>query len=222
MAKPFRPEPKFFLDYEQYALGLDVLRGAVLLRRRTRACAARRARATSSRRSPPDRIVAMLPDATIVVVRPRPGAAGGVELPLQRASTAARTCRSPTRSARGVRRPPVGPRRASPCRRSTYLRRGRYVDYLERFAASRLAREQLHVVSSRSSSPIHAVVADAATSGSASTRRSGPTGLGTVVNATDGDDQSSSPTLEGWLRDYFREPDRRLAAFLGRRLPWPA
>ena len=49
-----------------------------------------------------------------------------------------------------------------------------------------------------------------------------PVGCGTAVNATDDLGDPLDADLEARLRDYFREPNRRLAAFLGRPLPWPS
>ena len=103
-----------------------------------------------------------------------------------------------------------------------YLARGRYVDYLERFTAH-VARDRLHVLVFEELVRDPAVVAGLY-------RRLGvdpafrPPALGTVVNAATAEDadERPEPGLEAWMRDYFREPNARLSAFLDRPLPWPA
>jgi hypothetical protein len=99
-----------------------------------------------------------------------------------------------------------------------YLVRGRYVDYLERLAAH-VARDRMQVlVFEELVSDPSVVAALYERLGVDPTFR--PAGVGTGVNAAD-DVDVPEPDLEAWMREYFREPNERLEAFLGRPLPWP-
>ena len=223
MAKPVRPEPKFFLDYDRYALGLDHVRGAAVLRRRPAGARARREEHELHRvggRGATHRGDAAGRAGRRDRARPRPARA--VQLPLQRA--ARRRVARPGR--RRCNRGRAGDRSWDPEQFSVspfdYLARGRYVEYLERFAAPCRAASSCTCSCSRSWWPT-ATSSRGSTSGSASIPTFAPSGLGTAVNesADDLGDARSRPSSRRWLRDYFREPNRRLAEYLGRPLPWP-
>jgi hypothetical protein len=218
MAKPIRPEPKFFLDYDRYALGRDAYESQLFSDSDARV---RGEKSTSYIESEvaARRIAAMLPDAAVIVVLRDPvhrarsnyafSAHNGVEdLPVAEALH---------RAADGDR--PWDRERFS-VSPFDYLARGRYVEYLERFTAH-VPRERLHVL------VFEELVADAgviatlyAELGVDAAFR--PAGLGTAVNAAADLGDPLDAELEAWMRGYFRAPNEQLAAFLGRALPWPA
>ncbi len=215
MAKPFRPEPKFFLDDARYARGLACYEAEFFTDGGARV---RGEKSTSYIESEPAviRIGALLPDAPIVVVVRDPvdravsnhrfsTEHGAEHLPLTEGLRAAAGDRDWDRSASSV----------SPF---AYLARGRYADYLER-VARHIPRAQLQVL------VFEELVADPGVL-AALFERLGvdpafrPAGLGAGANASAGDGALDADT-ESWLREYFAEPNRRLATFLGRELPWP-
>lgn len=217
MAKPLRPEPKFFLDDDQYALGLDYYESHFFSDATARV---RGEKSTSYIESEvaAQRISVTLPDALIVVV---------VRDPVRRAVSNYRfTVEHGIEDlppADALRRAASGDRPWDRTRFSVspfdYLARGRYVDYLERFAAH-VARDQMRVLL------FEELVADPSVVASLYERLGvdptvRPSGLGTAVNAANAPDELLEPELETWLRDYFHEPNRRLEEFLERRLPWP-
>ena len=215
MAKPLRPEPKFFLDYDQYARGVEYYESQFFSEPGVRV---RGEKSTSYIESEVAmrRIHAMLPDAVVVVVLRDPveravsnyrfTAQSGVEdLSLADALHAAAGDRPWDRSRFSV----------SPF---DYLARGRYVDYLDRLVCH-VPREQLSVVL------FEELVANTGVT-AALYERLGvdpsfrPPGLGLTANASSANDQPIEPALEAWLRDYFLAPNRQLEQFLGRGLPW--
>lgn len=216
MAKPLRPEPKFFLDDEQYARGLAYYESRFFTESGPRV---RGEKSTSyiESEAAAERIVSMIPNATIVVLLRDPVRRavsnyrfsvehGSEDLPLAEALRASVSGERPWDATRFS----VSPH--------AYLPRGRYIDYLERFARH-ASSDQLHVVFFEELvAGRRGVAACYDRLGVDPTFR--PDALGSVVNATDGDDSVVEPAFAGWMRDYFRESDRRLAAFLGRRLPW--
>ena len=215
MAKPLRPEPKFFLDYEQFAQGADYYEAQYFSDADVRV---RGEKSTSyiEHDVAVRRIVALFPAATIVAVVRDPVAravsnhylstAEGVEtLPLVDALRAADAGNRPWDRARFS----VSP--------FAYLARSCYADALER-VARRVPREQLHVL------VFEELVADPSVL-AALYERLGvdpgfrPPGVGAPVNVSP-DPGELDPETEAWLRAYFAEPNRRLEEFLGRSLPW--
>jgi len=216
MAKPVRPEPKFFLDDERYARGLSYYESEYFSEPATRV---RGEKSTSYVESEvaAQRIKAMLPGALVVVVVRDPVAraasnyrfsvqAGNEDLPLDEALRASADETRPWDTERFS----VSPH--------AYLPRGRYADYLERFSRH-VPRDQIHVVVFEELVADGAVIADLYS-------RLGvdagfvPARLGVAANATEPDDERLDPGLAAWLREYYREPNARLATFLGRALPW--
>src|SRR3954470_9181704 len=143
MAKPLRPEPKFFLDYDRYSLGLDAYDAQLFSDAGARV---RGEKSTSYIESEvaARRLAAMLPAAPVIVV---------VRDPVRRALSNYRF--SVQHGAEGLapadafEQAVAGDRPWDPARFSVspfeYLARGRYVEYLERFAVH-VAREQMHVL----------------------------------------------------------------------------
>jgi len=217
MAKPLRPEPKFFLDYDQYSLGLDAYDAKYFSDAGSRV---RGEKSTSYIESEvaARRISAMLPDALIVVVvrDPVARAMSNYQFTRQHGIEDLDPSDALHRAASGDR---VWDRTRFSVSPFAYLARGRYVDYLERFTAH-FARDQIHVL------VFEELVADPSVIGGLYERLSvdrafRPLRLGTPVNAALKADEVPEPALETWMRDYFREPNRQLEQFLGRPLPWP-
>jgi Sulfotransferase domain len=218
MAKPLRPEPKFFLDYDRYALGLDAYESQLFSDARTRV---RGEKSTSYIESDvaARRIAAMLPDAPVIAV---------VRDPVRRAMSnylfSVKHGVEDLGPAEAIHGAATGDRGWDHTRFSVspfdYLARGRYIDYLERFAAH-VARDRMHVLVFEELVSDSTVVAnlyehlgvDAAFR---------PLGIGTAVNAADDAGKPPEPDLETWMREYFRESNERLEKFLDRSLPWPA
>ena len=218
MAKPLRPEPKFFLDEAACARGLEFYEELFFTDPRSRV---RGEKSTSYLESElvAARIMALLPEALVVVVLrdPVPRALsnyffsvshGSEDLPLADALRASASGERPWDTERFS----VSP--------YAYLPRGRYVDYLERYARH-VPREQLHVVMFEELvAGERAIAALYDRLGVEAGYR--PGGLGEAVNTSERDDEPLEPALMTWLRSYYREPDRRLEVFLGRPLPWAA
>jgi len=215
MAKPLRPEPKFFLDYEQFAQGAAYYEARYFSETDARV---RGEKSTSyiEHDVAIRRVIALFPDATIVAVVRDPVAravsnhrfstAEGVEtLPLADALRADEAGDRPWDEARFS----VSP--------YAYLERGRYADALAR-VAKYVPPDRLHVL------VFEELVADESVL-AALYRRLGvdpqlrPAGIGAAVNVSPGADELDAST-EAWLRAYYSEPNRRLKEFLGRSLPW--
>jgi hypothetical protein len=216
MAKPLRPEPKFFLDDSKFRLGLGYYDSQFFSDASARV---RGEKSTSYIESDLalQRIAATMPAAPIVVVVRDPVARAisnfrfsvqnDVEnLPMAEA----------LRAATGEREWDTKRFSVSPF---DYLARGRYVDYLERAVRS-TARDSIHVVIFEELVSETAVIARLyeRLGVDASFR---PSSFDTAVNASDAGDEPVDPEIRDWLGDYFREPNQRLASFLGRQLPWP-
>jgi hypothetical protein len=216
MAKPFRPEPKFFLDGDRYPLGLEFYEKQFFS---DPVAPVRGEKSTSYIESElaVQRIGASLPGATIVIVVRDPARRA---VSNHRLSTENGVEHLPLADA--LRADETGDREWDRARFSVspfaYLRRGRYADYLER-VMRHIPEERIHLM------VFEELVADDAVVAGLFDRLGvdpgfRPAGLGAGVNASDGD-EVPDPETEAWLRDYFAEPNRRLAAFLGRELPWP-
>jgi hypothetical protein len=219
MAKPVRPEPKFFLDYDRYALGLDAYEAQLFSGADPRAHV-RGEKSTSYIESEvaARRIAAMLPDAPVVVIvrDPVARALSNYRFSVQHGVESLAVDDALRGSAPGGRPWDRAQFSVSPF---DYLARGRYVEYLERLSAH-IASERVHVV------VFEELVADPGVVAQLYARLGVepafvPSGIGTAVNAAADLGDPIPPPLEAWLRDYFREPNRRLAAHLGRPLPWP-
>jgi Sulfotransferase family len=214
MAKPLRPEPKFFLDYEQFARGAEFYEARYFSDTDARL---RGEKSTSyiEHDVAVRRIVALFPNVTIVAVVRDPVAravsnhrfstAEGVEtLPLIDALRADAADRPWDRERFSV----------SPYE---YLARGCYADALAR-VGRHVSREQLHVLLFEELVSDPSVLA-ALYERLGVDRGFRPQSFGTPVNVSS--DQAVVDTdAEAWLRNYYAEPNRRLEEFLGRALPW--
>jgi hypothetical protein len=216
MAKPLRPEPKFFLDDDLYARGLDYYEERFFDEPSARV---RGEKSTSYIESEvvAERIMHLLPGAVIVVVVRDPVeralsnyaftvSAGNEDLPLDDALRA---------SASGER---AWDRQRFSVSPYAYLPRGRYIDYLERYGRH-VPSEQLYVV-------VFEELVAGADAIAALYARLGvdpgfrPRRLGDRVNAAERESRPIEKELGTWLRDYYREPNQRLTMLLGRELPW--
>jgi hypothetical protein len=216
MAKPLRPEPKFFLDDSKFSLGLGYYDSQFFSDTNARV---RGEKSTSYIESDLalQRISATMPAAPIVVVVRDPvrraisnfrfSVQNGVEdLPMAEA----------LRAATGQREWDPEVFSVSPF---DYLARGRYADYLER-AVDSVGRDRIHVlVFEELVSDTEVIARLYASLGVDAAFR--PSAFHTAVNSSDAGDEPVDPAIRDWLCDYFREPNQRLEAFLGRQLPWP-
>lgn len=218
LARPLRPEPKFFLDQDACALGLDEY---VARHFRDPDVAVRGEKSTSYLESTVAAVNlrTLLPEALVVVLLRDPIARAlshyrfscdnGVEtLDL---STAIRA------SIDGGR--PFDPQRFS-VSPFTYLPRGRYVEFLEPFAAV-LGRDRLHVLFLEELREDPAVLAGLFARLGVDPRFV-PAGTTTVVNASPPMVESLDDETRALLIEHYRAPNAALAEFLGRNLPWPA
>jgi hypothetical protein len=216
MAKPLRPEPKFFLDDARYARGLAYYESEYFS---DPAAHVRGEKATSYLESEvaAQRIKAMLPGAPVLVLLRDPVARavsnyrfsaqhGNEDLPLDEALRVSATGQRPFDPARFS----VSP--------YAYLPRGRYVDALEAFSRH-VPREQIHVVFYEEL--VAGSVLPALYERLGVDPAFAPGALGAVVNASEGAATPIEPGLDAWMRDYYAEPNRRLRTFLSRPLPWP-
>jgi hypothetical protein len=215
MAKPLRPEPRFFLDDDRYPLGLSYYESKFFSEGGPRV---RGEKSTSYIESDvaAQRITATLPGAPVVAVLRDPvhraisnfrfSRQNGIEdLPMTEALRASEREWDQDRFS-------VSP--------FDYLARGRYVEHLERLARY-TAPDQLRVLVFEELVADRTVIAglyeqlgvDAAFQ---------PDALGAAVNASESNDKQVAPEIRDWLCDYFREPNQRLEELLGRRLPWPS
>jgi hypothetical protein len=215
MAKPFRPEPKFFLDDGCLALGLDHYESAFFTDPTATALGEK---STSYLDFPQaaERIHAMLPAAFVLVVLRDPvrRAVSNYRFTSQHGLEELSIGEALRRSASDDRAWDRDRTSVSP---HAYLPRGRYIDDLVPFAAE-LGSEQLQVVFYeeliRGSAVVHQIY-DLLRVDSTFV----PPSLGSVVNGS-GCDERLDRRLESEFRDFFREPNRDLEQFLGRALPW--
>ena len=215
MAKPLRPEPKFFLDDDRYPLGLPYYESQYFSEAGTRL---RGEKSTSYIESTiaAQRIKDTLPGATVIVVLRDPvrRAVSNYRFSVQHGVedlSMTEALRAPAREWDHDRFS-VSP--------FDYLARGRYVEYLERLTRY-IAAEQVRVLVFEELVSDSTVIAGLYEQlGVDATFR--PAALGTTVNPSESSDEQVAPEIGDWLSGYFREPNQRLEAFLGRRLPWPA
>lgn len=218
MAKPLRPEPKFFIDDELYSKGLDFYETEYFS---DAAARVRGEKSTSYVESEvaAERLAKAFPSAPLVVVLRDP-----VARALSNYRFTAQHGHEDLPPTEALRLSVSGQREWDRRRFSVspydYVPRGRYVEYLERFVRH-VRRDQLVVVMFEEMTCDSTVIAGLYD-------RLGvdpsfvPSSLGEVANASEDGDEPVQPEIEGWLRAEYREPNRRLAAFLGRELPWPS
>jgi hypothetical protein len=216
MAKPLRPEPKFFLDDSKFPLGLGYYNSQFFSDANA---SVRGEKSTSYIESDLalQRISAMMPAAPIVVVIRDPvhRAISNVRFSVQSGAEHLPMAEA-LRAATGQREWDPRTFSVSPF---DYLARGRYADYLER-AVKSIERDRIHVLVFEELVSETDVLARLYESlGVDPTFR--PSAFHTAVNASDTDNEPVDPEIRDWLCDYFREPNQRLEAFLGRQLPWP-
>ena len=217
MARPLRPEPKFFLDEAACAAGLDHYERAFFSDSGT---AIRGEKGTSylERGDALCRIAQMIPDANHVVILRDPvrraishyrfSVENGVEdLPLEDALKA---------SISGTR---YWDRRRFSVSPFAYLPRGEYVTYL-RALMEVIPRARLHVLLLEELLADLEVIADLyARLGADPSFR--PATSDAIANASSPTHDPVAPATVDYLRSFYRGPNHQLVKLLGRPLPWP-
>ncbi|HVZ80109.1 MAG TPA: sulfotransferase [bacterium] len=217
LARPKRPEPKWFLDQAKAALGPQAWEKE-LFPDGPGPWSGEKGTSYLEHPEAASAILSVLPEARFLAILREPVARAvsnyrfskdnGVEtLPLEKAL-------DPERPARDYDRSRFS---ASPF---AYLERGRYVEYLEAWAA-KVPKGRLHVLLFE-----ELTGGDGALNGVWSflgLPPHRPKDLGRIVNAAQEPMPEIPPGLLKGLRDHFEEPNRRLEKFLGRPLDaWKA
>jgi hypothetical protein len=214
MARPARPEPKFFLDPQQWQRGIDWYRqtyfsgrtAAVLGEKSTSYMESPDAAARAGQMLGSAQIIAVLRDPVARAVSNwRFSSASGLETrPLDVAL--AENLRAPQ---------PWDPTKTS-VSPFAYLERGRYVDHLAAWAEH--FGQQLHVLfTDEVTDPAGPATVYRLLGVDAGYR---PAVAGTTVNAAEHPAQELDPALAEQVRDFFSDSDRRLVQLLGRDVPW--
>jgi hypothetical protein len=216
MAKPARPEPKFFLDADKYRRGVAWYEATYFAE--AAAVPVHGEKSTSYIESPEaaGRAAEMIPDADALVMLRDPidraisnwrfsSASGLEDRPLEQAL------------AENLEGPRPWDRSMTSVSPFAYLERGRYVDHLtpwQRFFPGRL-----HVLFLEEFAGNPAAVARVyqAIDVDPSFR---PPSLSAKVNVAEEPIPGFDPSLGQRLRAYFKESDDRLRDDLGRELPW--
>jgi Sulfotransferase domain len=216
MAKPARPEPKFFLDAEKCRRGLTWYETTCFAD--AEAVPVHGEKSTSYIESPEaaERAAGMIPEADVLVM---------LRDPIDRAisnwrfSTASGLEERPVEKALAENLEGTQPwdRSATSVSPFAYLERGRYVDYL--IPWQRFFPERLHVLfleefagdQDAVGRMYQAIGVDPAFS---------PPSLSTRVNAAEQQTPGIEPSLANRLVDYFKKSNDRLRDYLGRDLPW--
>lgn len=216
MAKPLRPEPKFFLDEARFALGVAHYEADYFSADGPRM---RGEKSTSYLGSAVaiDRITAALPGVHLVVVLRDPvqRAVSHYRFTVQHGHESLPLPEALRSSAEGAR--PWDPTRFS-VSPFDYVPRGRYADALEPLGRA-VTGDRLHVVMFEELVTERGVLADLYDALGVD-RSFEPADL-RPANASEGAVEPMDLDLQAWLRDYYREPNKRLETFLGRALPWP-
>jgi hypothetical protein len=216
MARPARPEPKFFLDVEKCRKGLAWYEATYFAG--TEAVPVHGEKSTSYMESPEaaSRAAGMIPGADALVMLRDPidraisnwrfSTASGLEYrPLQEAL------------AENLERPQPWDRSKTSVSPFAYLERGRYVHYLtpwQRFFPGRLHVLFLEEFAGNADAVgrmYRAIDVDPAFR---------PPSLGATVNAAEPPASGIDASLAQRLLDYFKESNDRLRDGLGRELPW--
>ncbi len=213
MARPVRPEPKFFLLDSLFERGLDDYKNRYF--DRTSEAWLWGEKSTSYMESPvaARRIARCFPDAKILFLLRDPieraisnywfSVNNGLEtLPMAEAFLH----EEERWQEYNRERVSVSP--------YAYLRRGRYIDYLEMYRRY-FPAEQIKVLLHEELVQCGADVLRDLYGYLGVSPDFVPVGLGQKVNASRKQSASLSPELRRYLSDYFREPDERLARFLG-------
>ncbi len=216
MASPARPEPKVFMSASLAARGYEWYRATYFVHATSEPVLGEKSTSYLEDGEAPARAAAVLGEASIVVQLRDPVARA---VSNWRFSTAHGLEERPL--AEALEDNLLGPRAWDPAQTSVspyaYLERGRYVDHLEPWWASfpdTVCVRFLEETPERSPmAPLYAAL------GVDPEFR--PPDEGRRANASNGGGPPSlDAALLDRLRDYYRDPDSRLAARLGRPLPW--
>ena len=216
MAKPARPEPKFFLDAEKCRRGLTWYETTYFAD--AEAVPVHGEKSTSYMESPEaaSRAAGMIPDADVLVMLRDPidraisnwrfSTASGLEArPLERALTD------------NLDGPEPWDRSQTSVSPFAYLERGKYIDFLAPWERS--FPHRLHVLFVDELAGDSDAVARAYKAINVDSSFSPPS-LSSSVNASEPPAVGIDPSLARRLRGYFQESDDRLRDHLGRELPW--
>lgn len=216
MAKPARPEPKFFLDPEKCRRGLAWYEATYFAGAEAFPVHGEKSTSYLESEAAAERAAGMLPAAHVLVMLRNPidraisnwrlsTTAGLEDLPLEQALTD------------NLERTRLWDRSTTSVSPFAYLERGRYVDYLipwQRYFAGRLHVLFLEEFAANSD----AVARVYRTIDVDPTFQ--PVSLRTRVNAAESPVPAIEPSLAQRLRGYFEESNDRLRSDLGRELPW--
>jgi len=217
MARPGRPEPKVFVSDELAGRGYEWYRATYFAHATSESVLGDKSTSYLEDAKAADRAAAVLGAATVVVQLRDPVARAVSNWRLSTGygledRTLARALWDSLR----------GPRAWDPACTSVspyaYLERGRYVDQLEPWWASFPGSVRVQFLEEATSRPQPLADLYAALDVDPGFRPPDPTRR---VNASRGEPPPDlEPGLMGQLQDYYRDPDSRLAARLGRPLPW--
>jgi len=216
MAKPARPEPKFFLDAEKCRKGLAWYEATYFAGAESRPVHGEKSTSYIESPEAAERAATMIPDAIALAMLRDPidraisnwrfSTESGLEKrPLEQALT------------ENLERPQPWDRSRFSVSPFAYLERGRYVDYLapwQHFFPGRV-----HVLFLEEfACDVDAVARLYERIGVDRTFR--PPSLRTSVNASESSAPAIGPSLSQRLRGYFEESNNRLGNNVGRELPW--
>jgi hypothetical protein len=216
MAKPARPEPKFFLDADKCGKGMDWYEATYFAGAGAFPVHGEKSTSYIESAEAASRAAGMIPDAVALVMLRDPidravsnwrfsTASGLEERPLEQAL------------AENMKRPEPWDPSTTSVSPFAYLERGRYVDYLAPWQRSFPRR--LHVLFLEElAGHSEAVARMYQAIGVESTFR--PPSLTARVNAAESSAPGIRPSLARRLRGYFKESDDSLRNDLGRELPW--
>lgn len=215
MARPARPEPRFFLDPNLFSKGLDWYEATYFSNAETVPVHGEKSTSYMESADAAERAARMLPDADVLVMLRDPVARA---ISNWRFSTDSGFEQRPLDLA--LKESVDRPRDWDPTRTSVspfaYLERGRYADYLEPWL--QLFRQVHLYCIEELAGDAHAVAHMYETMGVDTAFR--PPSLGTVVNAATPLDGEIETSLQPCLRRYFADSDARLQEVLGRPVPW--
>lgn len=215
MARPARPEPKFFLAPGSERATPEEYRAALFAHATDEKLLGEKSTSYIESAAAAQRAAAVVPDAIVLVM---------LRDPVARAVSNWRFSSASGMEERALEQALAdnlqGPRRWDPAVTSVspfaYLERGRYANYLGPWLAA--FPDSMHVLffeqlvgSVSALSDLYVAIGVDATTPALATER---------VNSSDGTAPALSSQLLTQLDEYFRDSDERLTSLLGRELPW--
>lgn len=215
MARPARPEPKFFLDPNLFSKGLDWYEATYFSNAETVPVHGEKSTSYIESADAAERAASMLPDADVLVMLRDPVARA---ISNWRFSTASGFEQRPLDLAlkESIGRPRDWDSTTTSVSPFAYLERGRYADYLEPWL-QRFRRVHLYCLEELAGNACAVAGMYKAMRVHTAFR---PPSLETVVNAATPLEGEIETSLQLCLRRYFADSDARLQEMLGRPLPW--